>query len=164
SINPEGHILLRGNIQGPDAQFTWQDSRGGVQWGRSVRFVLKDTGTYHPYVTVSTSQGCSWRIEGDVLHVAGEDESIIFTDAFSPNGDGINDEYFLTLYKTSNVIFNVFNNWGLEVFRASSGTIRWDGRDMQGKPVRPGVYSYQLTYMNTQGQQKQRSGTLTVWY
>ncbi|MEO0584403.1 MAG: gliding motility-associated C-terminal domain-containing protein, partial [Bacteroidota bacterium] len=165
TVQASGHIVIDGEIEGPEASFEWSDGRGHLLWGRKVEMVLTDTGRYLPSVKVTTPQGCNWVFEGEEVQVVpSQSSAIILPDAFSPNGDGINDVFFLTLQKTEGVIFNVFNNWGLEVFRASSGTIRWDGRDMQGRPVRPGVYSYQLTFNDTQGQPVRRSGTLTVLY
>lgn len=165
TVHASGQVVIDGEIEGPEASFAWSDGRGYQQWGRKVQMVLTDTGRYLPSVQITTAEGCNWTFEGEEVEVVlSPSSALILPDAFSPNGDGINDVFFLTLQKTEGVIFNVFNNWGLEVFRASSGTIRWDGRDMQGRPVRPGVYSYQLTFNDTQGQPVRRSGTLTILY
>ncbi len=77
--------------------------------------------------------------------------------AFSPNGDGVNDTF--TAFDrpntqcprfVQNVEFHVFNRWGgAEVFTYSSGQaegnilIDWNGRDNNGKELPAGTYYYQ---------------------
>jgi len=79
---------------------------------------------------------------------------------FTPNGDGINDEFSAGFGLVSagpdagkigcprfvkSVSFRVVNRWGKEVFRrASEGPDLpgWDGTDDQGRPVPPGMYYY----------------------
>lgn len=55
--------------------------------------------------------------------------SIDVPDAFSPNGDGINDLYEIpNLWKYPNNTIKIFNRWGVEVFQASPYKNDWDGR------------------------------------
>ena len=59
-------------------------------------------------------------------------ETLDNINAFSPNGDGINDVFL----KDTEII--VFNRWGLKLFEGIDG---WDGR-YNGKLVAPGTYYY----------------------
>ncbi len=54
---------------------------------------------------------------------------IIVPNAFTPNGDGINDTWVL-LYMESypNCIVEVFNRYGQRVFHSSGYGRAWDGR------------------------------------
>jgi gliding motility-associated-like protein len=67
------------------------------------------------------------------------------TDAFSPNGDGINDTWKLKDANTyDNLEVIVFNRWGIEVFRRRPyrNDNAWDGTNSRGKPLPSGTYYY----------------------
>ncbi len=59
--------------------------------------------------------------------------------AFTPNGDGNNDEFYIQAQSGVRVIlFQVFNRWGEKVHE---GSYPWDG-NYKGKPAPAGVYIY----------------------
>ncbi len=64
--------------------------------------------------------------------------------AFTPNGDGINDIFHPYPYKfVVKVNMKIYNRWGDLVFQTTNPDINWDGTDMRtGKPVPDGVYYY----------------------
>ena len=60
--------------------------------------------------------------------------------AFSPNGDGVNDTWAINgLIKYTGVTINVFNRWGNRVFQSTGGYTPWDGT-VNGIPVSSGTY------------------------
>lgn len=62
--------------------------------------------------------------------------------AFSPNGDGINDKWTITnleLYPRSRVL--IFNRYGQQVYNGFGYTGPWDGT-IKGKPLEPATYYY----------------------
>ena len=69
-------------------------------------------------------------------------EKPIMPNAFTPNGDGKNDEFkipgnkFIKLTK-----FQIFNRWGQEMFNTIDPQKGWDGT-LKGQPVEQGVYMY----------------------
>ena len=66
------------------------------------------------------------------------------TEAFSPNGDGINDLFAVEL--NNEMIecteLNIFNRWGVQIFESTPDVKFWDGRDKSGDRVPEGVYFY----------------------
>ena len=69
-------------------------------------------------------------------------ESILeMPNAFSPNGDGINDVYKAKSGYQSLVEFHayIFNRWGQKLFEWTNPADGWDGT-YKGKPVKDGVY------------------------
>lgn len=75
-------------------------------------------------------------------------QRIYVPNAFSPNGDGINDGLFLYAgEEVSRVIsFKVYNRWGGQVFVAKNAppnapAAGWDGRG-QGQPAPAGLYAW----------------------
>ena len=73
------------------------------------------------------------------------EDKIKIPNAFSPNGDGQNDTYFIK--DDSNIIeyleLKIFNRWGQKVFQASNKDEAWDGY-FQGKLLNTAVFNYHL--------------------
>jgi len=69
---------------------------------------------------------------------------LYFPNAFTPNGDGSNDE-FKPLGPTDNITqynLQVYNRWGQLVFSSDDPNVPWDG----GNTRQPGVYIYKVKY------------------
>jgi gliding motility-associated-like protein len=63
-----------------------------------------------------------------IVFVLEDCETVKIPDAFSPNGDGTNDEFFisnLSHYPNNNL--QIFNRWGAQVFSASPYKGDWNG-------------------------------------
>ncbi len=68
-------------------------------------------------------------------------------DAFTPNRDGINDDFGPVLQPATNIFnynINIFNRWGEKVFAAFDYNTHWDGI-YRGQPAETGTYFYLLT-------------------
>lgn len=90
---------------------------------------------------------------------------VFVANIFSPNDDGVNDaltvstsEFFAGLLTLS-----VYDRYGNKVYSGSTsdGTIEWDGR-FGGRLVETGVYVYQLTVSQADGQSETTVGDVTV--
>jgi len=69
-------------------------------------------------------------------------ETFIFVpNAFSPNGDGVNDSFTVIGMCINEVNMNIFNYWGETIFSSSENQNAWDGK-YQGQKVDPGPYVY----------------------
>ena len=78
-----------------------------------------------------------------------EDIIALLPNVFSPNGDGLNDEYKLQSELPYPCLYDleirVFNRWGVEVYRNElSDRFGWDG-NYEGRAVAPGVYYYVIS-------------------
>ncbi|MDQ2720047.1 MAG: gliding motility-associated C-terminal domain-containing protein [Bacteroidota bacterium] len=73
---------------------------------------------------------------------------IAVPNAFTPNGDGLNDFlYPLNAYKADNLEFKVYNRLGQLVFSTTDWTVKWDG-SINGQPQDSGIYVWTLKYTN----------------
>ena len=86
--------------------------------------------------------------------------SIYIPNAFTPNGDGINDTFGVKGQGITNYRLLVFNRWGEVIFESTEVKKQWDGR-YAGKQVEQGTYVYEL-FAN--GAKKGRTGSVTVIY
>ncbi|MBI1185092.1 T9SS type B sorting domain-containing protein [bacterium] len=80
--------------------------------------------------------------------------STAFPNAFSPNGDGINDVWYC-LNPDSNGVLTVFDRWGGMVY---SGKNSWDGRK-NGEKLPLGMYLYIFKF-NENGIEKSQNGAI----
>jgi gliding motility-associated-like protein len=79
---------------------------------------------------------CYYRVEAIAV-----EEQVFFPDAFTPNGDGINDRFepqawFVTLEE-----LRIYDRWGNEVYMHKGSSPVWDGR-FRGKALDSGTYVF----------------------
>ncbi|HEY9116745.1 MAG TPA: gliding motility-associated C-terminal domain-containing protein, partial [Roseivirga sp.] len=70
---------------------------------------------------------------------------VFIPNAFSPNGDNINDSFKPVAECAVNYNMQVYNKWGSVVFSTTNITEGWDGT-FQGKQVQAGEYSYLIFF------------------
>ena len=82
-------------------------------------------------------------------------------DAFTPNGDGLNDTWDIYKLPKQNEVW-VFNRWGERVFHAKNYRGNWDGTDTRGNKLPPGVYAYRIQYTYPPNITDEKKGSLTI--
>ena len=70
---------------------------------------------------------------------------IFFPNAFTPNGDGLNDTFEAYAVDAYGFEIVIFNNWGEIVYESNDLFNGWDGT-INGKNAVQGVYVYKCTY------------------
>jgi gliding motility-associated-like protein len=97
-----------------------------------------DGGTY--IVTVTDIYGCT-ETDTFVVNIT-PIECLHVYNAFSPNGDGVNDTWEIdNIYLYPNCVVKVFNQWGNTVFYSEGYQTPWDGT-FNGQPLPAGTYYY----------------------
>ncbi len=114
--------------------------------GDNHRFTFTEAGTYLVKLTTENMY-CT---HTDSLTIRVSESAIYAPNVFTPNGDGINDE-FRVAYK-SIIEFQcwVFNRWGSKVFQWSDPQKGWDG-NINGKPANEGAYFYVIKALGSDG-------------
>ena len=132
---PDGAITLdvTGGVVGTDYTYHWSDGSMGSEISNIVegKFV----------VTVTDMNGCTIK---DSVRVEPLNETcLIIPNAFSPNGDLINDQWNIGLIELyPEVEIRIFNRWGGTVWRSERGYPHpWDGRS-NGSPLPVDSYHY----------------------
>lgn len=89
-------------------------------------------------------------------------DNIFMPKAFTPNGDGLNDQYGisnpLAIFEFQS--FDIYSRWGGRVFSADTQFDQWDGTN-NGSELNAGIYVYQLRY-NCNGERRNKSGSITL--
>jgi gliding motility-associated-like protein len=114
---------------------------------KHVLFDGLTTGVYN--ITITDDNGC-YLITDDIYLNDGNKDCIEIPNAFTPNGDGINDEWIIeNLNVFDQHVVKVFNRWGQQVYEGTHGSQPWDGT-LKGKPLPTGSYMYILELNNTE--------------
>jgi gliding motility-associated-like protein len=88
---------------------------------------VKDTSTYS--LKVVDANGCAGIDSVSVQYKADCPQSIYFPNAFTPNGDRINDRFAPVIYGiVISYQFEIYNRWGQLIFRSNDPNQGWDGR------------------------------------
>jgi len=85
--------------------------------------------------------------------------------AFSPNGDGVNDYFYPRQLLSKGVVaftMTIYDRWGQKIFVTDTPNGRgWDGK-FNGKDQPTGVYIYQMTAVLKNGRKEDYTGNLTL--
>ncbi len=122
---------------------------------KDFRYTFNDAGEYVVKLKASSAE-CEVT---DSIKVTVLESFIDVPNVFTPNGDGINDE-FRVVYR-SIISFNawVYNRWGRLVCRWTDPSKGWDGR-INGKMAAPGAYYYVIEAI---GSDKDKNGESIKW-
>lgn len=132
-------------------------------------------------LTVKDDYGC----EGsDAVKVSGCDpRNIRIPAAFTPNDDGVNDEWYIPgieydwvltkvgsnnvplpkegKMKVDNLKIEIFTRWGKRVYSLKSDRKAWDGKDESGSPLPVDSYHYLIRF-EVDGEKIQLRGPVTI--
>ena len=81
--------------------------------------------------------------------------------SFSPDGDGINDEFKFKGIGIEHFNLMIFNRWGEQIFEAHSIDIGWRGT-YRGTPLPVGVYVYRVRAESYKGLVVEHAGSVTL--
>ncbi|MDR3093749.1 MAG: gliding motility-associated C-terminal domain-containing protein [Bacteroidales bacterium] len=91
------------------------------------------------------------------------ESDIFIPDAFTPNGDGMNDIYRPSFsYAPQEFLMFIFDRNGAKVFETKTPSDGWDGRLRNGKPANEGVYGFYVRYKTAKGVTFENKGTITL--
>jgi len=108
--------------------------------------------------------GC---INGDTIEIFKDPNALpsdlFMPNAFSPNGDGLNDVYPNNQYQDIGVEYNlkIFTRWGEKLEDFNSPNYSWDGI-YKGEPMAEGVYIYLVNWIGCDNKRRQKSGNVTL--
>ncbi|HEV7349660.1 gliding motility-associated C-terminal domain-containing protein [Telluribacter sp.] len=119
-----------------DLTFLWTPGTGLSSTTERAPFTSpSETTTYTLYVT--TALGCKAEARVQVIVF----DKLYIPDAFSPNGDGVNDQFEIRNARLQVEEVQIFNRWGEIVYYSKEYSSPWDGY-YKGKVVAPGGYTY----------------------
>lgn len=124
-------------------------------------YSFQTTGTYRVALWVTDEDtGCS--SVDSTLTVNITDAFLQFPDVFTPNGDGVNDEFRPAYKSLKSYDITIYNRWGRKVYHSTDPSTGWDGKEGNAKAAE-GVYMYIAEGDGyDKGVKLRRHGTITL--
>jgi len=107
----------------------------------NIRYTFPEDGTYIVKLKVTGISGC---VVVDSATVTTVESFLDIPNFFTPNNDGVNDEFRVAYKSLKSYKCVVFNRWGSVVFTSTDPNKGWDG-NVRGKPAAAGTYYYVIT-------------------
>lgn len=135
----------------------------GALYEQNPSFTFPDTGVVDVSQIVTHETGCTdtFTTMIDIMPVS----VLHMPNAFTPNADGLNDEFRGTGYflGIQNYEMQIFNRWGELLYTTDDPLQGWDGRkSSDGVMAPPGVYIYKVYYEPARGKPKSQKGHVTL--
>jgi len=119
-----------------DTVFFIDKSIGAVAWEwnfhdslqaySSDTLLIYDTlGSYSVWLIVTSENGCKDSMKKWVEVAA--PVTIFPPNAFSPNGDNVNDYFYIPSHHIEELNIKIFNRWGERIYESNDPDFRWDG-------------------------------------
>ena len=87
----------------------------------------------------------------------------IIPNAFTPNGDNMNDTYRpVKLASVKNYKLMITDRWGYRVFESADPNEEWDGSHPKKGEIQPGAYVFYLKFTTQDGREIVKNGTVTI--
>ncbi|GAA4456492.1 T9SS C-terminal target domain-containing protein [Nibrella saemangeumensis] len=146
---PEFSLTKEANLCVPDngvAQLTAGGAAGlRFYWPQlqdsSRTVTVRQVGTYQLQVT--NPDGCTATDAAQVLDLC--DPRVVTPEAFTPNGDGVNDAFSVFTAYITDFDLKIFNRWGEVIFHSDDPEKRWDGT-YRGALYPSMLYAYVISF------------------
>jgi gliding motility-associated-like protein len=145
-------------------QWTWSFSHQSskMYFTQNLNMLYENPGAYAVALMVVSDHGCKDTIVKQI--VVEEDFAIYVPDAFSPNGDGVNDVFLPKGVGITRYEMNIFDRWGERIFTSNDMENGWDGSfPRRGtEELKQDVYVWHIKLMSVRGKAKEISGKVTL--
>ena len=141
----------------------WNFGDNSFSNDRSPFHTYDSVGNYNVKLIVTNQFGC---IDSVIKTAIVLDLTTLFVPScFTPNGDGVNDFFFVAGQNILDYEFFLYNRWGELIYTSKNIYEQWDGK-YKGSVVPDGVYSWLVNYSEDWAGflqiSKSLKGTLTV--
>ena len=169
SYSPKEDLSLKQLVtftsnSGNQLRHLWKNGDNRIDSTLNFSYALPDTG-FIPISLLVTDilTGCSAMLLQEIY--VKPQVRIYIPSAFSPNFDGINDEFIALgdLDILQDYKMQLFSRWGNPVFISSDPKVGWDGsltNANQGAPA--DTYIYMISYTDNKGEKQYFSGTVLL--
>lgn len=141
--------------------FTWF-ANGNILTNKSATILVSPNIQTRYKVIAQNNLGCT-ATDSIVVDVNIKDSAVTFPNVFTPNNDGTNDCYSISgIENYSKIVFEVYNRWGLLIFKTTNPTFCWNGLSNNEEEVLSGTYYYIFEGTSNCVSPLKSSGTITL--
>ncbi|MBL7962840.1 MAG: gliding motility-associated C-terminal domain-containing protein [Flavobacteriales bacterium] len=140
--------------------YDFGDGQGGSLLQNPV-YSYSEPGAYIVVLTAINAAGCADRDSALIIIDSREILPPKFPNAFSPNGDGVNDVFLVRGGPFETMDLKIYNGWGELIFQSDDPLFGWDGT-YKGQTEVNGVYVYSVEATTFDGRAHSRTGSVTL--
>lgn len=142
-------ITFRANALNAD-YYQWNIYRGSdriLQRNEAQhQYTFNEPGNYRAVVGMSNSHDC--QLDSVEFLISVSESMLTVPNVFTPNGDGMNDEFRVVYRSIKEFHCWVYNRWGHKVYEWTDPSKGWDGT-IGGRPAAEGAYYYVIRALGT---------------
>ena len=159
SSSDDVNMVITNCTQGNNNYF-WDFGDGVTSTETHPTHEYTDPGRYSVVMIASDDYNCIDSLRQDYI-INGP---VYLANAFTPNGDGINDEICIIgkTIQEKEFMWAIYDRHGSLVFISYNPSICWDGTLLNGKDAKSGVYVYRIKYKDVNGNYFERDGNITL--
>lgn len=169
SANPTETYISKSLIRFNDGSigatsWYWDYGVGQYSQEQTPSFKYEVPGTYNVVLTVNDDYGCS--ASDTIKVIIHEGLQVWIPDAFSPNGDGLNDLFgpVASGMSLDGYEMVILDRWGKQAFYTNDYFHRWDGT-INGQRVQVNsIYVYKITIKDILGKKHKYFGRVSLVY
>ncbi len=138
---------IEGETNSQDSSFSWYFDSPGLYQGR---------------LEVINSEGCSAFIEFPIR--VRDETSIYIPNAFTPNGDGLNDLFVAQGVNWKTYQMWIFNRWGEELYFTNDKAKGWNGaKHNVGEVLKQDTYTYKIRVVDNNNKEHTFAGKVQLF-
>ncbi len=143
-------------VPGNNVVYRWYEGSDQISTDQTITVTPNQTTWYYVYLDL-----CSGIVLKDSVLVVVQTP---IPNAFTPNGDGINDLFRIIGIPSENITkynFQIFNRWGQKIFNTNNIEEAWDGTS-KGQVCPTGVYVWEIFYEDSKKTKVTNKGTVML--
>ncbi len=163
-LDPREVSVFNSSVQFTDqsqhaVSWFWDFGNGATSYQQNPLVYFDEPGKFFVDLTVTNITGCKDRYREEVYITP-----FFVPNAFTPNGDGLNETFFNVGYQmdVKSYSMSIFNRWGQKVYENSDIRESWNGTDRSGNAAPQGTYVYAIKVMTRTGKEYYYSGALNL--
>lgn len=170
SVNPhdapiQNPVFFLKNLSLGATSYEWFYNSLLFSTNKDEHQTFTDSGEYCFTLVVSNDDGC----KDTAIHCGNiyDKEMVFFPNAFSPNGDLLNDEFGplftnVNYSKMTDYKIAIYNRWGDLVFESDNPELKWNGQNKNNGRMEIGVYYYYCHFTMPHGEVYDKKGDVTL--
>ncbi|MCS7298109.1 MAG: PKD domain-containing protein [Bacteroidia bacterium] len=162
-ILPEQNVATFTNTSTGAVSYQWDFGNGQTSTAENPSATYEREGEYLVVLTAISAEGC--KDTAQYILTVSYSQGLLVPEAFTPNGDGVNDKYIIRYVGFQNLRLSIYDRWGNLIASTQqntpTGIIEWDGTK-NGQPLPEGVYVGYLEGKTIDGKDLKRAYSITI--
>lgn len=136
--------------------YVWFLGDNGTETSSNPSHTYSIPGTYNIILVASENSQCPDTARFSIVVL--DPFSLIIPNIFTPNSDGVNDQFIITGKGVRDFECVIFDRWGIKMAQLHNITIGWDGKTTSGAIANDGVYYYSIKATGLDGLLRDKAG------